>query len=264
MSDHADGTAANWPLVGAAVRKLATFIMVAPLVVSLASSDSRAETTIEGIARSVSLFTAISVECSQVLKVDVEKANRYEQAFLEVGKKSFGSKQFLTVLKKENERRSKEVRITGRVQWCAYQQGFTQKIGSGEVFVSPEKGSLPADSKNSSADSKQQIGNWAIETKQEPITGRPWVIAQAAEADASGMWLQVRCESLSSGKNIPLLVIGLAGAGNGFRRDELFAGKLRIDGNEEQLEKLTVADSATSSIEKRPAVTGSKGGTIER
>jgi hypothetical protein len=94
MSNHADSTAANWPLVGPAVRKLATLIMVAPLVVSLASSDSRAETTIEGIARSVSLFTAISAECSQVLKVDFEKANRYEQAFLEVGKKSSAVKSF--------------------------------------------------------------------------------------------------------------------------------------------------------------------------
>jgi hypothetical protein len=58
------------------------------------------------------------------------------------------------------------------------------------------------------AGSKRQIGNWVIEDKQEPITGRPWVIAQTANADASGMWLQVRCESLSAKKSIPVADVG--------------------------------------------------------
>jgi TPR repeat protein/peptidoglycan hydrolase-like protein with peptidoglycan-binding domain/uncharacterized protein YecT (DUF1311 family) len=98
------------------------------------------------------------------------------------------------------------------------------------------------------AGSKRQIGNWVIEDKQEPITGRPWVIAQTANADASGMWLQVRCESLSAKQSIPLLVIGLGGGGNNFRNGEFFDGKLRIDDHQEDLEKLTVADSATSSV----------------
>jgi hypothetical protein len=51
------------------------------------------------------------------------------------------------------------------------------------------------------------IGGWAIEEKKDPITGDPWVIAQTEEADASGMWLQIRCEAKK-----PYLTIGITGA----------------------------------------------------
>src|SRR5258706_14903538 len=97
------------------------------------------------------------------------------------------------------------------------------------------------------AGSKRQIGNWIIEDKQEPITGRPWGIAQTTDADATGMGLQVRCESLSAKTSIPLLVIGLGGDGKSFRNGEVLEGQLRIDDNQEEVEKLAVAHSAAGA-----------------
>jgi hypothetical protein len=60
---------------------------------------------------------------------------------------------------------------------------------------------------SNSALADELIGGWAIEEKQDPITDKPWVIAQTQESDASGMWLQIRCESKK-----PLIVLGIANA----------------------------------------------------
>jgi hypothetical protein len=51
------------------------------------------------------------------------------------------------------------------------------------------------------------IGGWAIEKRREHGTGEPWVIAQTLKSDASGMWLQIRCESKR-----PLIVLGVTNA----------------------------------------------------
>jgi hypothetical protein len=56
-----------------------------------------------------------------------------------------------------------------------------------------------------SASADGLIGGWAIEKRQDPITDTSWVIAQTQESDASGMWLQIRCESKK-----PFLVLGIA------------------------------------------------------
>jgi hypothetical protein len=66
------------------------------------------------------------------------------------------------------------------------------------------------------------IGGWTIEEKQDPITDKPWVIAQTQESDANGMWLQIRCESKK-----PLIVLGIANAD--FPTDSEIEVVLRID-----------------------------------
>src|SRR6476646_2787231 len=119
-----------------------TFFGVLQLVLStsaIAQSQSEPRLTIEAIARSVSLFTAVSTVCSQVSRMDLDKANRYKQVYLDVGIKGFGKERFQAILLAENARRSKEVEITGRAHWCMYQQGSLEKLGVHDVFLDSEK-----------------------------------------------------------------------------------------------------------------------------
>ena len=109
------------------------------LPLMLVSTSCRSDISIGGAARSVSLFTAVDIECSKITKVDSDKAKQYEQAYLEAGKKAFGTKKFLAALETENARRIKEVKITGPAQWCAYQQGYLEKMGAGDVFSESRK-----------------------------------------------------------------------------------------------------------------------------
>jgi hypothetical protein len=57
-----------------------------------------------------------------------------------------------------------------------------------------------------------RIGTWAVEERRDPISGEPLFLAQSANSDASGTWLQIRCES-SDGALKPLLIIGVGGDG---------------------------------------------------
>jgi hypothetical protein len=98
-------------------------------------SPAHSEITLDGVARSASLFTALAVECSNTLKINLNKAKRYEQAYIEAGKNAFGKKRFMAALRREDARRAAEVKITGRAQWCTYQRAHVEKIGAGDVFI---------------------------------------------------------------------------------------------------------------------------------
>lgn len=100
--------------------------------------DSRTELTIDGTARSASLFKAFSAACSDMFRINLDKTKRAERAFLEIGLRLFGSKAFMSAVKKENSRRYREVNLTGRPQWCSYQQHHLQKSGFDDIFISAE------------------------------------------------------------------------------------------------------------------------------
>jgi hypothetical protein len=83
------------------------------------------------IARSVSLMAALSTECSKQLEIDLDKAQKYQQVFLDTGAKFFGADKFRIVLLEEMKRRNDEVKTTGRSQWCTNQQVHNKKVVDG-------------------------------------------------------------------------------------------------------------------------------------
>lgn len=58
------------------------------------STSPAKDITIEGIARSASLFTALAFECSVVEKIDIKKAKQYADTFMMAGKEAFGEAKF--------------------------------------------------------------------------------------------------------------------------------------------------------------------------
>src|SRR5690242_14578086 len=85
------------------------------------------EITMNGVARSASLFNALKEFCSEQFPVNAEKAQKYVRMYFDVGVKSFGEKKFRTELVEEYARRKKEVEITRPTQWCAYQRERLQR-----------------------------------------------------------------------------------------------------------------------------------------
>ena len=77
--------------------------------------------TMDGAARSVSLFVAIAKTCSQHLPVNAVTANKAGQTYLDAGQKVWG-REFVTVVRTEAERRAKEVVATGELAWCQMQR----------------------------------------------------------------------------------------------------------------------------------------------
>src|ERR1700687_2917630 len=82
------------------------------------------------------------------------------------------------------------------------------------------------------AKSVRVIGSWKIEDKRDPISGKPWIIAQAGGA---GSWIQIRCEAVSdAGKgNLPFLVVGI-GTRQSLNDGDKAEGKIKIDDNPAQ------------------------------
>ena len=58
--------------------------------------------------------------------------------YVEAGIKSAGDEKFRAILERETKRRSKEVQVTGRAQWCSYQHANLEKLGVRNVFVQTE------------------------------------------------------------------------------------------------------------------------------
>ena len=88
----------------------------------------------EGIARSVSLFSAFISHCQKSYFINVEEAKKYQRAFVNTGEKAFGKNKFSKLLAKEMTRRNKEVALTGATQWCAYQKKYMQQVDDGKLL----------------------------------------------------------------------------------------------------------------------------------
>jgi len=87
------------------------------------------------------------------------------------------------------------------------------------------------------------IGSWAIEDKHDPITGKPWVIAQVKSDTEHNMWMQARCEG-----GIAILVFGVGGDGANFRIGEILQARLRIDDNTTLQTRGALEDVASGAI----------------
>jgi hypothetical protein len=94
--------------------------------------------TMEGVARSASLIKAVKNVCSKIHKLEMDKANNAELAFLELGVKQYGFDTFSKAVLVENERRYKEVQITGPNQWCEYVRATLEKLGFGNIYSASE------------------------------------------------------------------------------------------------------------------------------
>lgn len=101
------------------------------------------EITMNGIARSASEFNALRVFCSEQFSVNAERAQKYEQMYINVGVQSFGEMKFRAELSQEYARRYKEVEITRSAQWCAYQRDHLEHQDT-ELFIK-SKNNISAD-----------------------------------------------------------------------------------------------------------------------
>jgi clan AA aspartic protease (TIGR02281 family) len=90
---------------------------------------------INGVARSVSLFSGIRSVCAQFHAIDPAVARKWEQFNFAVGMKIAGEQKFKAIMEAEWSRRNNEVKITGPEQWCNYQRGNLQALGINDVFV---------------------------------------------------------------------------------------------------------------------------------
>jgi hypothetical protein len=95
------------------------------------------EITMNGLARSASLFNALKEFCSVEFPVNTEEAQKYERVYLDVGIRSFGEKKFRAELSQEYARRKKEVEITRPAQWCAYQRERLEPADA-KLFTKPK------------------------------------------------------------------------------------------------------------------------------
>jgi TonB family protein len=96
--------------------------------------------TAEGLARTASLFNSLRGVCPQFYPLDAGRVREMEEAAVSTGKTFIGEAKFGAALKAEYLRRSKEVEITGRSQWCQYQKANQQSLGFGNMFSEPKSG----------------------------------------------------------------------------------------------------------------------------
>src|SRR5690348_7385433 len=118
------------------VRPLFSVIALAACIVFPVASKAQ-EISIEGVARSASLFSVLVSHCQKSYFINVEEAKKYRAVFVESGTKMVGKKKFEDLLAKEMKRRLAEVKATGQVQWCSYQKNNIVQMGVGKVFEKP-------------------------------------------------------------------------------------------------------------------------------
>lgn len=85
--------------------------------------------------------------CSEQFSVNTERANKYEQLYIDAGVHFFGDKKFRAELSQEYARRYKEVEITRPAQWCMYQRDHLERADA-ELFAKsqypkPQTGEVP-------------------------------------------------------------------------------------------------------------------------
>ena len=101
------------------MRRMFAGLLIALGLSSGATSASAEDITINGVVRSISLFTAVRVYCPQA---DATAARKYEMAMTDVAARLVDRHSLDVLVRAEMFRRQKEVRITGAPQWCAYQR----------------------------------------------------------------------------------------------------------------------------------------------
>ena len=107
-------------------------VSVSVLAILLACPAAFAQNiTINGLARSASLMEALRRNCDNV---NGDIARRYQSAFTEVGRKTFGAATFDEELTRELPRRLNEVREQGVQRWCAVQTVQQKKNGATDLF----------------------------------------------------------------------------------------------------------------------------------
>lgn len=115
-------------------------IIAVSLLLSAAPSLSD-NITIEGVARTISLFAAIEGACGDFYEIDAEQSSKIRTALTNTGFKTFGANKFGPSLLKEMDRRLQEVKITGPKQWCTYQRANDKQVGESGVFKSEQSSS---------------------------------------------------------------------------------------------------------------------------
>jgi clan AA aspartic protease (TIGR02281 family) len=105
--------------------------------------------TIDGVARTASLFRVIRNVCPQFYAIDAAEAHKYEMATSDIGIQIVGESKFRAILKDELARRNNEVKVTGPAQWCGYQRDHQQALG---VNVFLETTTSPVGPKTTTAD----------------------------------------------------------------------------------------------------------------
>lgn len=103
-------------------------------VLLIATPAAAAEQSALGMARSVSLMTAVENFCPNIIPTDRPLADRYADSFAIVGRKMAGSKAWRALVVSEGKRRLAEVQITGPQNWCENQRRYLREIGAEGVF----------------------------------------------------------------------------------------------------------------------------------
>jgi hypothetical protein len=111
-------------------------VRAAAFVASLALAGPAAAQaiTMNGVARSVSLMRDMAAYCPDVIPAEAQK---FADAFLAVGRESYGQAQFDAELAAELPRREQEVRAAGAQAWCATQRANQLGLGNTQIFRSP-------------------------------------------------------------------------------------------------------------------------------
>ena len=102
--------------------------------VALVGPAAAQSITINGVARSVSLMRDMAAYCPDVIPAEAQK---FADAFLEIGHKSYGEAKFDAELAAEMPRREQEVRAAGAAAWCATQRANQLGLGNSQIFRSP-------------------------------------------------------------------------------------------------------------------------------
>ena len=101
---------------------------------ALAGPAAAQAITMNGVARSVSLMRDMAAYCPDVIPAEAQK---FADAFLAVGRESYGQAQFDAELAAELPRREQEMRAAGVPAWCAAQRANQLGLGNRQIFRSP-------------------------------------------------------------------------------------------------------------------------------
>lgn len=96
-------------------------VALVAVIISLTTAAAAQKITVEGIARSASLYAAIVEFCPPTQHVNLELATRAAKAMTDAANEALGPDVGRTVLDNELTRRFDEVRLQGAVAWCASQ-----------------------------------------------------------------------------------------------------------------------------------------------
>lgn len=90
-------------------------------IIVLTTPVTAQKITVEGIARSASLYAAIVEFCPPTQRVNLELATKAAKAMTGAANEALGPDAGAIALNSEVKRRFDEVRVKGAVAWCANQ-----------------------------------------------------------------------------------------------------------------------------------------------